>query len=408
MKRPINLAVLLFCGFELLAQPPGNAQTPAGARPGATLSGIVTDSAGGKPLAGVSVFLNNTSRGTITKPDGSFQLNIPRGTYQVVFSDIGYATAIVGVNGSRLPASLRIKLQQQATELTAITVEPYIKNGWRKYGKFFWNNFIGMGENASSCSILNKEVLRFHFFKRGNRLSVTATEPLQIENNALGYVLEYKLEEFVADYNTNIITFFGYPFFREMTPKKESRRETWVRNRRSTYLGSMLHFMRSLYAGHSIGESFLVQRDVTIPNAERRRVRNIYRPDFQKPGLFPMDTLYYFWDVLRQPDPIQRRIAVSPDTLVTTNSDQVKKLYFDGLLTVTYGVNNRTDSFRQSGIRLMSTQPVTVEENGNYYPSKEILTTGFWGQSEKISNLLPLDYAFSSYIQGQNPPFGFP
>ena len=40
----------------------------------------------------------------------------------------------------------------------------------------------------------------------------------------------------------------------------------------------------------------------------------------------------------------------------------------------------------------MSASSVTVEENGFYYPPREILTTGHWAQSEKISNLLPLDY----------------
>ncbi|GGB04412.1 carboxypeptidase-like regulatory domain-containing protein [Puia dinghuensis] len=381
MKRLIYLIMLL------LAQISGSAQ------PGGTLSGTVTDSITGKPLAGVSIYLNNTSKGTVSKNDGAFLLPLPPGTYQLVASAIGYATSITEVNGNRLPASLRLKLRPQATELAAITVEPYEKRGWGKYGKFFWNNFIGMGPNASSCSILNKEVLRFHFYKRSNRLSVTATEPLEIENDALGYTLEYNLQEFVSDFNNNIVTYYGYPFFREKTAKNEGKKQTWIRNRRTTYQGSMMHFMRSLYAGHSIREGFLIQQNVVVPNAEKRRIKNIYRPDFQKPGLFPMDTLHYFWEVLRQPDPIQRRIGVSPDTLITTRADQSKGMYFDGTLIVSYGVTSRIDSFRQSGIRLMSAQPITVEENGYYYPSKEILiTSGSWSQTEKISNLLPLDY----------------
>ena len=35
-----------------------------------TLSGSVKDAATGKPLAGVSVFLNATSKGTVTRADG--------------------------------------------------------------------------------------------------------------------------------------------------------------------------------------------------------------------------------------------------------------------------------------------------------------------------------------------------
>ena len=381
MRPIINLALLLFFAVRLSAQSPG-----------VTLSGIVADSLTGKPLDGISVFLNSTSRGTTTHSNGQFQLTVPRGTYQLVFSAIGYSTTVVTVSDNHLPTDFRIKLKQQATELAAVTVEPYEKRGWAKYGRFFWTRFIGTGANASSCTILNKEVLRFYFYKRSNRLNVTAKEPLIIENNALGYVLEYRLEGFVSDFNTNIVTYFGYPFFREMTPKKEGRQQTWAEQRYMTYRGSMMHFMRSLYAGHSIRESFFVQRRVTIPNAEKHRVKRIYRPDFQSPGLFPIDTLHYFWTVLREPELVTMDLTIDPDSLVSTRPDQSKALYFDGQLTVTYGVNNANDSLRQSGIRLISAQPITVEENGNYYPSKEILTSGFWGQSEKIANLLPLDY----------------
>jgi hypothetical protein len=377
--KQLFLVIILFASWSRLS---------------AQLTGTVTDSLNGRPLADVSVYLNNTSKGTVTKKDGSFQLFIPNGAYQLVISAIGYTTTIIGVNGNQLPAPLRIRLRQSASELAAITVEPYEKRGWGKYGKFFKDNFIGTGPNAASCEILNREVLRFHFYERSNRLSVTATEPLQIENNALGYVLEYRLEEFVSDFNTHIVTWQGYPFFQERPAKNKEKEEDRLRNRKYTYLGSMMHFMRSLYAGHVLRESFLIQREMVVPNAEKIRIKEIYRPNYQKPGLFPMDTLYHFWEVLRQPDMILRHIAVSPDTLVIAHPGESSRgLYFDGTLLVTYGVNSRTDSFHLSGIRLLSARPITIEENGNFYPLKEIVTTGYWGQSEKICNLLPLDYA---------------
>src|ERR1700743_2056028 len=69
-----------------------------------SLAGTVLDSAGNKPLAGASVFLNSTSRGTITREDGSFLLKgIPRGKYQMVVSAIGYETYVLELDGNRLP-----------------------------------------------------------------------------------------------------------------------------------------------------------------------------------------------------------------------------------------------------------------------------------------------------------------
>jgi hypothetical protein len=403
MKWPtILIATLFLYSSGLFAQTTGNSlpgkNLPstyplANSQPGNTLSGNVTDSATGKPLAGVSVFLNNTSHGTVTRADGSFLLrDIPKGSYQVVFTAIGYATAIADIDGSRLPSALKVILHPRAIELAAVTVEPYEKNGWGRWGKFFVENFIGTGENASSCSIRNRNVLRFHYSKRSNRLLVTATEPLLVENNALGYVLEYQLEQFAADLNAKIVTYFGYPFFQEMTPAKESRRIKWRTGRRTAYTGSMMHFMRSLYAGNSIKEGFLAERRVTVPNEEKIRVKDLYRPDFQKPGQFPMDTLYYFWEVLRQPNMITRMLIMPADSILTTHEDGRRHLFFEGQLTVVYGVNERSGEFRSSEIRLLNPVPITVEENGNYYPPQILLSSGFWGRSEKISNLLPLDY----------------
>jgi len=360
---------------------------------GNSLSGNVKDSSTGKPLPGVSVFLNNTSRGTVTRADGSFLLpDLPKGSYQLVVSAIGYETRVMEINVAHLPGPLNITLRQQATELAAVTVEPYDRNGWAKWGRSFTDNFIGTGENAGGCRIMNKDVLRFHFYRRANRLSVTAAEPLLIENRALGYLLEYRLEEFVCDYNTSIVGFYGYPFFKELTPKKEKQRLTWIINRKTAYYGSMMHFMRSLYAGRSIAEGFLAEKHEAVPNVERQRIKTIYHPDFQGPGTFPMDTLYHFWQVLKEPDPITRNIIMPPDSLITIDSARNRKLYFDSPLTVIYGANDRSKNFFQSGIQLTSTSPVIVEENGYFYPARDILTTGHWAQSEKISNLLPLDY----------------
>jgi len=71
---------------------------------------IPIDSASGKPLAGVSVFLNSTSKGTITKADGTFLLpGIPGGRYELIVSAIGQAGDLRGMeelnNGKGLIAA---------------------------------------------------------------------------------------------------------------------------------------------------------------------------------------------------------------------------------------------------------------------------------------------------------------
>src|SRR5580704_14812260 len=199
---------------------------------GSMLSGSVRDSASGKPVPGVSVFLNSTSKGTVTHDDGSFILTgIPPGRYQLVVSAIGYATIAMEITTRRLPPSLKITLRHQASELAAVTVEPYLKNGWKKWGKLFWDNFIGTTDNASSCSIKNKDALRFRYYLKSRKLTVSAVEPLIITNKALGYDLEYRLESFEYDWTTNIISYYGYPFFREMSTDDTTRQRKWEHTR---------------------------------------------------------------------------------------------------------------------------------------------------------------------------------
>jgi hypothetical protein len=355
------------------------------------LSGVITDSATGKKLAGVSVFLNSTSKGTVTRADGTFQLGIPPGRYQLIVSAIGYETYVTEVSSRNLPPSLKITLRTKADELAAVTVEPYMKDGWKRWGKFFLDNFIGTTEYASSCTIKNKEVLRFHFYLKSNRLSVTAIEPLIIENKALGYDLEYRLEGFTCDFASHIVSYFGYPFFREMPSDDGPRQAKWDDHRRRAYLGSLMHFMRSLYAGRLHIDGFIVEHDMQVPNREKQRVKGLYTPNVTKVDSIPMDTLHHYWEILRQPDFYFQRVR-SYEGLVTINKDQTRVLFFPGDCTVIYGNPRMGIAYQESAIRLMTQTPITVEENGNYFPPQEILSLGNWSKTETIGQLLPRDY----------------
>jgi hypothetical protein len=362
------------------------------AQGGNSLSGTITDSASGRPLAGVSVFLNSTSKGTITRADGSFVLpGIPGGRYELIISAIGYETFVTGISSRSLPPSLKIALHTKASELASFTVEPYLKDGWQRWGKFFLDNFIGTTENASSTSIKNKEVLRFHFYKKSNRMSVTAVEPLIIENKALGYNLEYRLERFTCDFSTNILSYYGYPLFREMTSDNPARMQKWEQHRQAAYTGSLMHFMRSLYNGRIQADGFIVQHEINVPNLEKRRVKGIYNPLLPKTDSIPIDTLHHFWEVLRQPDYFTRIVRGS-EGLLTIQPDQAKLLFFTGKCTVIYGNGKMGIAYQESAIKLITEEAIVIEENGSYYPAQEVLALGNWSKTETMANLLPRDF----------------
>lgn len=84
------------------------------------ISGEVTDS-DGMPLPGVSVFVKNTSVGTVTDFDGNFSLDVPDQNNNVlVFSFIGYTTKEVKM-GDQKQFNIKLETDQEALDEVVVT-----------------------------------------------------------------------------------------------------------------------------------------------------------------------------------------------------------------------------------------------------------------------------------------------
>jgi hypothetical protein len=355
-----------------------------------TLSGSVTDSATGKPIAAVSVFLNGTSKGTTTHDDGNFLLaDIQAGGYQLIISAISYTTFQTLINTSQLPSDLNVSLHSRVSELKAVTILPDIQNGWNKWGGTFWDYFIGTTDNASSCTIENEEVLRFHYNRKSKRLVDSAVEPLIIVNKALGYIIEYRFGEFSYDFSDPLVQFNGFLFFREMTPTYDGQERVWESARQRVYFGSLIHFMRSLYQGRLHEEGFLILHQVKKKNTEKERVKAIYNPAIAVASNISSDSFRHYRKVLREPDYFIHTLN-NYDTLLTINADGTRSFYFTGVFTeahVQLGIPHPSSS-----MELTSNLSLQIEENGSYSPPQILLLKGAWAKTETVANFLPSDY----------------
>jgi hypothetical protein len=357
-----------------------------------TMSGSVTESATGKPIAAASVFLNGTSKGTVTRDDGTFVLTgIRPGSYQLIISAIGYATFQTTIDTRALPSALNVTLQTRSTELSAVTVEPGNEIGWKKWGKIFWDTFIGTTENASMCTIENKNALRFHFDRDNRKLAVSAAEPIIIVNKALGYRMEYRLEAFSYDLPTQDFSYYGFLFFQEMTAVDSAQQQDWIANRRRAYLGSMRHFIRSLYSGRLREEGFIIAHEVKVPNKEKERINAIYKQEVVRRGSIPGDTPFHYRKVLRQPDYFIKTLY-NYDSLVTINSDQTRSFTFTGDFIVTYRNAALGIVAASSTLKLVYPVSLLIDENGSYSPPQTVVTKGTWVKTQTVANLLPSDY----------------
>src|SRR5450631_604881 len=218
------------------------------------LKGRVVTEGTGKPLSAVSVYLNNTSKGTVTDEQGTFIINdFPQGKSRLVVSYVGYETYVKLINSNDSPGELIIPLKPKPEDLKGIEVKLPDPDGWRKWGKFFTDIFIGTSSNSFGCKLENPDVIKFRL-NPDNSLIVYATGPIQINNLALGYEIKYKLEEFVYDRSSKVVTYNGYALFNDLALSHPKKAQKWKASRLDVYKGSLLHFMRSFFVNKLEGE----------------------------------------------------------------------------------------------------------------------------------------------------------
>jgi len=196
-----SLALLSFLFFSAF---PASAQ--------GLISGKVVSAETGKPIAGVSIFISNTSRGTVTDDKGEFFLsNLPAGKYILVISNVGYQTVQQPIDSRNLKPFYTISMGIKSDDLGEVTVRAYDRDGWKRWGEFFREYFIGTSAFSKRCRILNPEAVRIHYNKNKKVLSAFSDGPILIENRALGYLLQVNLDNFRMNFTSQDILYNIYP-----------------------------------------------------------------------------------------------------------------------------------------------------------------------------------------------------
>lgn len=374
-----------------------------------TIKGRITSLATGKSIPGSSVFLSNTSIGTVTDSAGGFQLaNLPPGRYDLVVSSIGYKTYSTTITAEQLPMELNVSMEQLIRVLDGVTVAKYEEGNWKKWGNLFTETFLGRTANAKRCKIVNAKSITFRYYKGEKRLIAFCDEPLIIENKGLGYKLTYKLEDFEIEFGKGASYFAGFPFFEELD-KKTSTRSHAARDK--AFYGSVMHFMRSLYTDSVLENGFEMHRMERVQNLEKQRIKKIFDP--RNPEGIQQDTFLYYQRIMRQRDytDVHYKEVLTADSVITKVEGPYKQLYFPDYLFVIYRremedkeyVNylqgevifsdqRRKPGFQQSYLFLVNDQPVVIDESGNFYPASNLFTVWYWAWSDKVGDMLPLDY----------------
>ena len=332
-----------------------------------SVSGLVTDAKTGQPLAGASVFCQNTTTGTISKSDGSFSLRLPNGGYDMVVSYTGYETQMIRIGkGNKDNDSLHIIMKEEDKSMSEVVVagSAEVADGWDKYGKFFLDNFIGTTPNAAECTLENKDAVKFYFYKKRNKLRVKATDALVITNNALGYKIKYQLDSFVYDYNTNISSYTGYPLFEALQGDPEQQAK-WKENRLDSYAGSRLHFVRSWYDSTLKEEGFVLE---WADSSNKNKLTTLKDP---------YDGKFYGVDSGDVEISLSGRLRVSYTNQVP-DPQYLTEHHFPLNTAVEISAIDMSDG-------------IVIEENGYFYDQADVTNLGYWAW-KKLAELLPYDY----------------
>ena len=328
--------------------------------------GKVTDASSEYPLRDAHVFIASSLIGTATDDNGNFLLDgVPPGAHRIVVTMLGYEPASTDtLLRADKTYELNLSLNSTTVELDEIVVNARLARRWQRRLKKFTRLFLGETNNSALTTILNPEVLSFR--SRLGRLSATASEPLIIENRALGYQLQYYLKEFF--YYGNTIKYDGDPSFTELVPADTAEWLLWQVNRESAFHGSERHFLLSLMAGRTQEEGFEVHRRFSFePNSARF---NMDPTQLLDPGPTPLEQL----------------------------------LTFSGILEITYTGELEDDSFKdwqrqpgwtrpgpQRSFMELNSGPTLIDESGEVIDPYGVIVYGYYA-FERIADKVPKEY----------------
>ena len=350
------------------------------------IKGVVIDGDSKQPLANSSVFINNTTNGTVTNAAGEFQLGpLAPGEYEIVASFVGYHNLLYVANLKS--ASLKIvfemgKKEQQMRELLILPSETRMR-----YLDIFKRTLLGQTVAAERAKIKNLKDVQFAAGGNSNEIIAYCDTSLVVDNPELGYVVNFDLVDFYFNRATGESRFFGYTRFFDKDTDGETKRK-WARRRKQTYEGSSMHFFRSLVNKNLKRDGFNMQ--------------NVYRKEMKR----ETTTIV-----------IGRSGSNSMDMAVPVIEDSVLHLYSDSgyriyqlkvadWLRVVYHkstslkneitknriITGQLKDMTVTGIRpIKPPVPILIDYRGRLLTAMSFYYDGMWSY-ERLANMLPEDY----------------
>ena len=249
------------------------------------VSGRITDATDGTPVPGVHVFIANTSIGTTSDESGNYSFTVPgMGSFEIVVSHVSYQAVSYKIDMPQPSHRHDVALAENELDEIIVNAKKTYRN---RDVDLFWRTILKEKPSRNGMQVVNPEKVYF-YLNSDNVLKAFAYDPIEIINHQMGYRILYVLQSFEYDYRNNEFTYYGKPYFEELTPRNSRERDRWEKKRREVYDVSMIRFMRALYNEQIREEGFL------LVNRNEFEINSMLREGSQNEQSDPIDPTLKF------------------------------------------------------------------------------------------------------------------
>lgn len=345
-------------------------------------------------ISDANIFVNNSGLGTASDSEGYFLLNVStRSTQELIITHLLYETQILSPERYlKLKKGSAISLQAKSVSLNEVVLSTKKNSNWKRNFKKFRKTLLGKGKAAAKCEILNPEVLEFKEIDGG--LKATALDLLEIENEFLGYTINFLLEDLSIKKDGSSY-YKGYVHFIDNAQTGDNRT---INRRDKQYKHSIPHFLTSLLQSTSeadlrgLGYKLYFERyyngvlePIDIPvdlNAlvEQDSVTGLYRLFF--PELLVIEHL-------------GRKVSAEDVVQVSVSSAEQQAFGSSGTQSLGGSVQNAVS-------RLYKTEPYLLFDARGIIVNKSAVSEyGYWAD-QRLATSLPIDFKEELRIDSQN------
>jgi hypothetical protein len=348
----------------------------------AEITGRILDAKSSEPLPFANAFIDGTTLGSAADLNGYFVIkNVPIGDHHLVVSFVGYQSSQIKItlmDGEQ--KKIGIKLLVDEVQLDAVEIKGTRDKDWEKRLGNFKKIFLGTSKNSSLCKIVNPWVLEFAESTTSSETHFTAkaSQPLEIDNVALGYRIFYYLKEFRAGATSYIIQ--GNIRFEQMNTPDKKMADRWTANRDEVYRGSDRHLFKSILEKNIKDAGFQLYTDKS--GFEGSSIRSaVFAQELDKSLVkYPIDNIV-------SPGRKEGEFRITMKGRIeihNINSTEVRRVYRDVPYKVAW--------------MEVKNSYVYVNANGVPINAESIVTSGYMSAS-RIAEQLPLDYNVDTQVK---------